>query len=704
VVLIFNETSNMGINPQADEETSMSKVKNQLFAVCVAVLATVYAAGCSDTTNITQPPPPGTVVDSIVVTPTSTSLDRLGAKQQFDAQAFDANGGEMSATFSWASTNENVVVIGSGGLAAASGPGNAYIIASAGGAADSASVTVTVGGSTVIAWAAGVNGNWDDATKWDGGEVPGPDDTAVIDAAGDYTVMMAGDVSIKSLILGDPTVGTPSLVTGTNTLTVEGGSINGFAILDVDGTTNITGEFDWRGGDIRGTGVVQIDPSAELEIGGSGAKQDLEATLRNRGTVAVAEGASIDLRGGNIENSFGALLDFRGDGIISTLANSSITNSGSIQKSGGTGIASISASAGSFSTTGRVDVDSGTLALRGGTWRGVFDVDTDAQLDQTGTTEIISMETPGEGAIRFAGGVALAPLSSNLVSVKHLIIDLGGGNTIDGPGGLEIYGSLLWRRGDVVGEGRMILSSVASMPFEGTVNKRIEQRFFECRGTVDGEGIGELILENGAELYIFYSGRWVQNGPGTIRNGLGDPSSIRIEGEFEKQGAGAFTFEPATTCAGLMVLEGDAVAVTGAFQLAETGTITGGGTGDAGSNRKLIVINAPSASIAGTIALGIDDDLRRMDIMGAVTLEPTFRLELDVNPNSAITHETLTFETGGIALAGTLDVTVRSFPDHGTQYRVVAMTAGTGRFDAVTGASVFETIQQDANGVLLIKD
>jgi hypothetical protein len=62
-------------------------------------------------------------------------------------------------------------------------------------------------------------------------------------------------------------------------------------------------------------------------------------------------------------------------------------------------------------------------------------------------------------------------------------------------------------------------------------------------------------------------------------------------------------------------------------------------------------------------------------------------------------------EPGGqIALAGTLDVTVRSFPGSGTQYKVVAMTDGTGQFDSINGASVFETIQQDATGVVLIKD
>ena len=81
----------------------------------------------------------------------------------------------------------------------------------------------------------------------------------------------------------------------------------------------------------------------------------------------------------------------------------------------------------------------------------------------------------------------------------------------------------------------------------------------------------ELTLENGAQLHIYNNGRWVQNGAGAIRSGLGAASSVLVDGEFEKQGPGAFTIEPAVTCSGTMLLEGDALAVVGPFRLTETG-------------------------------------------------------------------------------------------------------------------------------------
>jgi len=675
-----------------------------MFTVCVAVLAGLIAVGCSDTTNITQPPPPGARMDSVSVSPASASLNGLGAQQQFAAQAFDANGGEISATFDWASTNGQVVVVGSGGLAVASGPGNAFIIVSAGGASDSARVTVTVGGSTIRTWASGVDGNWEDPTRWVGGEAPKLGDIVVIDAAGNYTVTLTGDVAVTTLVLGDPNVGTPVLATGSNTLTIEDGSINGFAELKIDGLAKITGEVNWRGGDIRGSGTVEIEPGAELAITGDGTRQELEATVRNRGILAVVANAAVDLRGGNIDNTYGALIDFRGDGSIVTFSNSSITNTGSILKSEGTGEARIDGGQGMFSTTGRVDVDSGTLALRGGTWRGVFEIEAGAQLDQTGSTTIVSIDSRGEGAIRFAGNVTLAERQGVLLTIRHLIIDMGVINQISGPGDLQCASSLLWRQGTIVGEGVLNLPDGATMRFEGAGSKRIEQRLFDCRGTVEGRGSDELILENGAQLHILNTGRWVQNGAGAIRSGLGAVSSVLIDGEFEKQGPGAFTVEPALTCSGTLLLEGEELVVAGVFQLTHTGTITGGGTEDVSLNRKLILIDAPSAVMAGTIDLGVGDELRRMAILGAVTLESTFRVEVDVRPGEAITHETLTFLTGGIELAGTLAVTIGSFPDPPVQYRVVSMTAGTGQFDTVTGAGFFTNIQQDDRGVLLIRD
>jgi hypothetical protein len=668
--------------------------------IALSLLAVVLTVGCSETTNITNPPTPSPV-DSVAISPKSVEFGAIAETKQFTANAYDENGGEISASFTWTSSQEEVVIVGSGGLAAATGPGNAKIYVTAGGVSDSATVLVNAGGITVRIWASGVSGDWEDPTKWVGGEVPNPGDVVQIDVPGDYAVTMNEDVEVSALILGDPTVGTPTLATGTNTLTIGGGSINGSAQLEVLGTAKITGLLAWRDGDVRGTGTVEVERGAELVIGSPGASLDFEATLLNRAVTAVADGTTLWLRSGSIDNRAGALFDFRGDAIVIVSGTGSvIQNDGSILKSAGAGLSKLDPGSGEFATTGAVEVQAGTLELRHGTWRGRFDVAAGAQLDQSGSTTIDRIETRGDGAIRFTGDVTL----NQFTDIGNLILDaFSSGRRVSGPGSLQCFGSLVWRQG-TFSEMSVFLFSAATMRFEGSGFRGIEKTEFQCAGKVDGGGLNQLTLSDGAELIIRNTSRWVQNGAGTIAAGTGE-SSMRIEGTFEKKGTGAFIIEPATTCVGSMVLLGAGVVIRGDFQLGQQGTISGGGTGDLGAPENRVIIVQPSGSLvlAGTIAPGVDDELRRIGIQGVVSIQPTFRAEVDVRPLAAFSHEALIFETGRVELDGTLEVKVASFPPEQTQYRVVSTQDGTGKFHTITGVGVFTTVQEDQLGVLLIR-
>ena len=158
-------------------------------------------------------------------------------------------------------------------------------------------------------------------------------------------------------------------------------------------------------------------------------------------------------------------------------------------------------------------------------------------------------------------------------------------------------------------------------------------------------------------------------------------------------------------CAGEMFLDEGVLTVKGAFNLQETGKIIGGGTDTDNeiNYRRLQVSEAPSAVLAGTIDVDADGAPAFMSILGAVTIQPTFNVLIDVSNMNPIPTERLSFLTGGVALAGTLDVNVMNFPPEGAQYRVVSTIDGTGQFDAINGANVFNTIQEDSLGVLLIR-
>lgn len=94
-----------------------------------------------------------------------------------------------------------------------------------------------------------------------------------------------------------------------------------------------------------------------------------------------------------------------------------------------------------------------------------------------------------------------------------------------------------------------------------------------------------------------------------------------------------------------------------------------------------------------------------MSILGAVTIESTFRVLIDIDNNDPIPAERLQFVTVGVALNGVLDVNVMgTFPSpEGAEYHVVSTIDGVGGFDEINGADIFDTIQADALGVLLIE-
>ncbi len=80
-----------------------------------------------------------------------------------------------------------------------------------------------------INWKNATSGTWDasDGTVWDAGIVPGSGDVAALSVLGTYTVTLATDATIQSLVLGGPgaTVSLAFDATAARTLTVTSGSL-----------------------------------------------------------------------------------------------------------------------------------------------------------------------------------------------------------------------------------------------------------------------------------------------------------------------------------------------------------------------------------------------------------------------------------------------------------------------------------------------
>lgn len=81
-------------------------------------------------------------VASVTVSPAEDSIG-VGGTTQFTASAQDADGGSVSADFSWSSTNTSVASVDGQGVATGESAGTAEIVAAADGEADTAQLTVS---------------------------------------------------------------------------------------------------------------------------------------------------------------------------------------------------------------------------------------------------------------------------------------------------------------------------------------------------------------------------------------------------------------------------------------------------------------------------------------------------------------------------------------------------------------------------------
>lgn len=97
-------------------------------------------------------------VASVSVSPAEDSI-AVGETTRFSASAQDADGGSVSTSFTWSSTNTSVATVDDQGVATGQGGGMAEIVAEADGVADSAELTVTSGGGASAASIQAVSGS-----------------------------------------------------------------------------------------------------------------------------------------------------------------------------------------------------------------------------------------------------------------------------------------------------------------------------------------------------------------------------------------------------------------------------------------------------------------------------------------------------------------------------------------------------------------
>jgi fibronectin-binding autotransporter adhesin len=224
---------------------------------------------------------------------------------------------------------------------------------------------VFTGGCTTD-WTSTSGGDFNDATKWSTGAVPGPADLVCIIAAGTYTVSVTTSESVAGLVLGHQSSGAQTLNLGGRGL---GFQIGGSAVINPAGV------------------LVMDSPDGNSSlIGGPG-------TLTNNGTLST-----VNSNGGpryiriNVVNNATATIDN-----FNTLLDSAttFTNTGalSIGATGGlalTGSSTFTESAGTLAVAGTLTVTNSTFNENGGTETGASIVLTSSTLnDSAGTASFL---------------------------------------------------------------------------------------------------------------------------------------------------------------------------------------------------------------------------------------------------------------------------------------------------------------------------
>jgi Concanavalin A-like lectin/glucanases superfamily len=253
----------------------------------------------------------------------------------------------------------------------------AITAANAGGATSASSLaTAQVADSPCTdTWIGAGEGKWREASNWSSGNPPSTSDVACADAG---TSILSDATSQASAVYDEGTLvvseGALELGTATSTLnalTIAGGTVSGAGEIDVTGTFG-GGEYGW----IQGPGALVLKPGATGTINpadGSWLTVNSHGLLRNEGSLTIGRTGGITANpGAQLINTGTLTVNGEGagenHGLLCSSCSASLINTGTVQKTEGSGASLISFA---IDNEGTVSSRSGQLEFGGGgTWGG----------------------------------------------------------------------------------------------------------------------------------------------------------------------------------------------------------------------------------------------------------------------------------------------------------------------------------------------
>jgi hypothetical protein len=243
---------------------------------------------------------------------------------------------------------------------------------------------------------------------------------SLVVSGGSLTLSAYSAASSLTVSGGTLTLNAPLTATS---LTLSGGTLGGPGTLTLSGTSN------WSGGVQSGTGITKVASGATFNLNSAATLALSGRTLNNAGTVVWTGSGSLELNDGAVwNNNSGGLFNAQNNATISASSGTgSFVNAGTFRKSSSTGTTSFGAAV-TFTSSGTVDVQSGTLNLLAGTSSGSMSLSTGTTLDFSGGFTLTSSSSvTGTGSIVFSGGTTYIGGSMTASSVT-----VSSGATISG--------------------------------------------------------------------------------------------------------------------------------------------------------------------------------------------------------------------------------------------------------------------------------
>lgn len=310
----------------------------------------------------------------------------------------------------------------------------------------------------------------------------------VAGVAGSYaltgqTIIDGGSVSFNS-------------AASTGTLTLSSGTLAG------TGTLTVSGLLTWTGGGMAGTGSTVA--TGGMDLSGPDGKSLSGRTLSHGGTATWTGAGSITLANGAVlRTQSGAVFDAQNNSSLivgfGSVSPPTFENLGTFRKSIGTGTTTFETGI-AFDNRGAVDVQTGTLQLRGGgRSSGTFALAAETSLvfsSNPGVTfRFETVEPPlavtGPGTVRLVSGTLEVTRD---VTFPNLTMS---GGVLTGAGNLTITGPLTWTGGNMTGAGQTTANGFLAITANGQM---LDGRTLNVNGGAELTGTGVITTANGAKI------------------------------------------------------------------------------------------------------------------------------------------------------------------------------------------------------------